>query len=173
MTFRRAEITDIPRIAEIQTLAWHTAYRDILPKNILEQSDRDSFLALWQERFQAGHHDVHLLVDDQDYQTVGFCRTADSKAVGSALSGYGELTHLYLDTEKLAKGLGYKLFAFALDHLKALNYEGMLLWTLEQNQRARRFYERQGMTTDGAQRDDPAILGEGIFEVRYMLSFAT
>ena len=47
----------------------------------------------------------------------------------------------------------------------------MFLWTLEKNVRARRFYERQGMTADGARKDEPEWLGEGVYEVRYVLPF--
>ena len=135
------------------------------------QSNLDSFFILWQERFQAGHHDVFLLVK-QDNQVLGFCRTCDAKQSHNTLSSYGELSHLYLDPEKTARGLGRKLFAFAKSHLRNLNQKGTLLWTLEQNERARKFYEKQGMTTDGARRGNPEALGEGICEARYVLPFS-
>jgi len=47
----------------------------------------------------------------------------------------------------------------------------MFLWTLEDNLNTRAFYERHGMLADGARKDEPDWLGEGVFEVRYVLDF--
>ena len=168
--FRKAEATDIERIAEIQTLAWHAAYASILDKAIMEQYSLDTFVHLWQERFETGHHQVYLYVSDSGSDVVGFCRICEPGSDSKPPANFGELSHLYLDPQKTAKGYGHQLFSFALTTLK-VSYKGMLLWTLEHNERARAFYERHGMYTDGVRRDDPEALGEGIYEVRYVLPF--
>ena len=41
----------------------------------------------------------------------------------------------------------------ALEELKALGFERALLWVLERNTRARRFYEKCGFSPDGASKD--------------------
>lgn len=72
----------------------------------------------------------------------------------------------------MSTGKGSELFDYARTKLIAAGYDGMLLWTLEDNARARQFYQNRGLQLDGAKHDDPEWLGEGVYEVRYVLSFA-
>jgi GNAT superfamily N-acetyltransferase len=69
-------------------------------------------------------------------------------------------------------GIGHALFTEALERARDLKYDGLLLWVLEQNDRARKFYLAHGLKLDGAHHSEPAWLGEGVFEVRYRISFA-
>jgi GNAT superfamily N-acetyltransferase len=60
-----------------------------------------------------------------------------------------ELLYLYLDLRWTGRGIGSAL----LDHAKARRPGGFTLWTFQQNDGARRFYERHGLRaielTDG------------------------
>ena len=76
-----------------------------------------------------------------------------------------------LSVNAIATGLGHELFEFALETCRKEGFAGMLLWTLEGNTRARRFYEAHGMVHDGARADEPEWLGPGVFEVRYQCRF--
>ena len=60
---------------------------------------------------------------------------------GYMLLGEAELLHLYLDPEHTGRGIGTQL----LDLAKALRPDGFTLWTFQQNDGARRFYERHGL----------------------------
>lgn len=53
-----------------------------------------------------------------------------------------------------------------LELLKKADWPVVTLWTLELNQRARRFYERAGFELDGA-RKQLTIAGVELWEVRY------
>ena len=53
-----------------------------------------------------------------------------------------ELLYLYLDAGWTGRGIGSAL----LDHAKQLRPGGFTLWTFQQNEGARRFYERHGLT---------------------------
>ena len=61
-----------------------------------------------------------------------------------------ELLYLYLDLRWTGRGIGSAL----LDHAKARRPGGFTLWTFQQNDGARRFYERHGLRaiefTDGS-----------------------
>jgi GNAT superfamily N-acetyltransferase len=52
-----------------------------------------------------------------------------------------ELMYLYLDTGWTGRGIGTTL----LEHAKARRPDGFTLWTFQQNDGARRFYERHGL----------------------------
>jgi ribosomal protein S18 acetylase RimI-like enzyme len=60
---------------------------------------------------------------------------------GYMLLGEGELLHLYLDPESTGRGIGTHL----LDLAKTRRPDGFTLWTFQQNDGARRFYERHGL----------------------------
>jgi hypothetical protein len=47
-------------------------------------------------------------------------------------------------------------------------YATSILWVAEDNPRARRFYEREGWTLDGARKEDE-LLGVTVAEVRYRI----
>ncbi|MBV9093965.1 MAG: hypothetical protein JO132_08830 [Streptosporangiaceae bacterium] len=56
--------------------------------------------------------------------------------------------------------------AAALERLAAAGFEQAILWVLDSNVRARRFYEAGGWSTDGAVKDDDSR-GFRMTEVRY------
>jgi len=60
---------------------------------------------------------------------------------GYMLLGEDELLHLYLDVGWTSRGIGTQL----LDLAKERRPDGFTLWTFQQNEGARRFYERHGL----------------------------
>ena len=52
---------------------------------------------------------------------------------------------------------------WGLEELRKKGYKQAILWVLEGNHRARKFYERHGFVLDGNVRDS----GDGIKELRY------
>jgi ribosomal protein S18 acetylase RimI-like enzyme len=82
---------------------------------------------------------AELWVADEGGRVVGFAGVSGS-----------ELTHLYVDPSAQDSGVGSAL----LDHVKSLCPERLELWVFQENEGARRFYERHGFElirlTDGA-----------------------
>ena len=77
----------------------------------------------------------------------------------------GEVYALYVTPAWWSSGTGRSLMGAALTALEADGYQRVVLWVLAANNRARRFYERAGFTTDG-ESNILAGLG-GVLEVRY------
>jgi ribosomal protein S18 acetylase RimI-like enzyme len=77
----------------------------------------------------------------------------------------GEVYALYVTPDWWSTGTGRSLMGAALAGLEAGGYQRAVLWVLAANNRARRFYERAGFTTDG-ESNILAGLG-GVLEVRY------
>lgn len=65
-----------------------------------------------------------------------------ARIVGFATVKPGWLEQLYVDPDRLGEGIGRRL----LDLAKERQPAGLLLWTFQVNERARRFYERNGFT---------------------------
>ena len=164
---RSASLQDLPIIARIHSEGWHNAYGALLPKSILDATTPDSMLVKWQDWFVSD--DIYVLLEDDEI--VGFQHTCQPRDIQNPPSGFGELHHLYLSPFCIGKGSGHRLFAHAIEYLKSNGHTGMLLWTLDGNAPAQAFYERHGMSLDGARRDDPEWLGPDVYEVRYCLAF--
>ncbi len=168
-SIRAANEDDIAAIAEIHVLAWHAAYSALVSPEILAGVTTESRTTIWNEWFKA--KDQFVFVSETSERIRGFIRIASPQDRMSPPPGYGELTHLYLNPNDTSTGLGHELFEFARATIKAQGRDGMLLWTLEGNERARKFYESHDMIHDGARDDQPEWLGEGIYEVRYVYTY--
>jgi ribosomal protein S18 acetylase RimI-like enzyme len=76
-----------------------------------------------------------------------------------------ELYALYVRPAWWSTGTGRALMDQVLDRVSAAGYRCITLWVLEDNARARRFYERVGFAPDD---DARHLLGDfGVTEIRY------
>ena len=72
---------------------------------------------------------------------------------------------VYVAPAHWSTGAGRALTDAALDGLRAAGYRRVVLWTLTENDRARRFYDKAGFASDGAT-NVLAALGR-VEELRY------
>lgn len=93
------------------------------------------------------------------FATVGPARDPSS-------GGCGELYALYVRPDRWRHGIGGTLLVYALARLTAAGFTEAILWVLEGNERARRFYRAEGWLPDGAHRRDE-LLGVAIATIRY------
>jgi GNAT superfamily N-acetyltransferase len=103
-----------------------------------------------------------VLVAEQGGRVTGFA------SVGRALEDerIGELYAIYALPEVWGQGAGPALMDAALAHLRESGFESAILWVLDDNPRARAFYEREGWAlTEGAREE--AFLDTLVREVRY------
>jgi putative acetyltransferase len=89
-------------------------------------------------------------LDDPDVEV--YIAELDGEPAGSVSVGNGFLQTLYVLPEYQGRGIGSSLHDHALDRLRALGADEARLWTLEENEAARRFYERRGWTLNGETR---------------------
>jgi RimJ/RimL family protein N-acetyltransferase len=95
----------------------------------------------------------------------GFAATRRSRDE-DATPGTGEIHSIYLAPEAWGRGLGTVLLAAATDDLRSRDFAPLVLWVIEANAGARRFYDRAGWRPDGARQpiDFDGIL---VDEIRY------
>ena len=82
---------------------------------------------------------------------------------------YGELVSLYLLPEYMGRGMGSVLLDASLKALSDAGFTNVLLWVLEDNLRAHKFYERSGFINSGEAIDDE-IDGKPLRELAYIKS---
>jgi ribosomal protein S18 acetylase RimI-like enzyme len=81
------------------------------------------------------------------FVTFGESRDADTR-------GFGEIYALYVDPVHHRGGTGRLMMAEARRRLAEDGFREAILWVLDGNERARRFYEREGWVADGARREE-------------------
>ncbi len=146
MEIRRATARDARSISRIQERGWQTAYRHVFP---VAELDRGGFIepARWRERLRRPPRGWVTFVAARDKDVVGFASVGPSRD----LPELGELYALYVDPSVWSAGAGRALIAEAEREL-ASRYDEAALWVLEDNPRARRFYEHAGWQPDGARK---------------------
>ena len=169
-TIRPATEDDAPALADLHVRAWQWAYRGLLPDGYLadlprQTADRE---AMWCRQVREPPASSPVWVAERDGRVIGFCNAVPSR---SGEPGTADLLTLYVEPEVVGTGVGAALMRRALDDLRARGYRAALLWVLEGNERARRFYERWGWVPDGARRSEE-IWGAVAEEVRYRIELA-
>jgi ribosomal protein S18 acetylase RimI-like enzyme len=182
---RAAAAADEPVITQIRRETWLAAYAQIIDPEIIGRvtaprhgasaappPDRTSLVAVASPG--DGLAGAGAIVG---YASFGPERTVAAVAsVGSGpppgsftpagLAGEtGELYALYVAPAHWSTGAGQALTDATLDRLRAAGYRRVVLWTLTDNARARRFYATAGFTPDGAT-NVLAALGR-VEELRY------
>ena len=137
-----------------------TAYADILSPEALAYGSPEALGEWWAERW-TWERETHRLTVAIDGDTLaGFSYLGPSERDGVA-----ELYAIHADPAYLGGGVGLALMLDALPALARLG-DRAVLWVLEANTRARRFYERGGWAPDGTGRTE-AIGGEPVAQLRY------
>ncbi len=164
MLVRPARREDAAAIADVQVLTWQAAYEHVFGAERLADIGGGR-RALWEERLANPEPDRQVFVSEEDDGRVtGFVSIGESRDE----PGKGELFAIYVLPEAWGAGAGPALMASALEGLRG--YSSATLWVLEDNPRARRFYEREGWILDGGRRDEE-LLGMTVTEVRYRTTF--
>ena len=137
---------DAGAIAEAHIAAWRVAYEHVVPKWFLddprfESARRDGWNRKLSENSRPAGWDEHDEVFSGliDGRVVGFGHVGAARGGGSD----GELYGFYVHPDAWGTGLADELIARCHASL-ALRFDDALLWVLTDNQRARRFYERNG-----------------------------
>jgi GNAT superfamily N-acetyltransferase len=170
---RGALVTDAESIAAVHIRSWQTAYRGLLPDSFLDGLDRelDQRAAFWRREISVPRtKTTEVWVTETKSQLNGFA--AFGPARGSDSIAIGELYAIYLDPQCWGQGLGRKLLAHATRRLLSHGYSIAILWVLESNRRARRFYEIAGWTLDGDTKLENIPDGIELREVSYQISFS-
>lgn len=163
MLLRPAEPADAMAIARVHVRSWQTAYRDLLPKDYLDQLRPEDRAA----KYTLGSQDPqqpYTIVATESGVIHGFATTMPARDPESL--GFGELCALYVEPDHWGRGMGLALLRAARARLVDLGFKSAVLWVLVGNVRAERFYRIDGWTPDGHRRTDE-IWGITVNDIRY------
>jgi RimJ/RimL family protein N-acetyltransferase len=138
-----AEVT-----ARVHVESWAAAYT--FPGPTLEQR------LDWHRRFPPS------FVAEVEGEIVGFVGVGPSRDPDAE----GELYTIYVAPQHWGSGVGRELIRAGEERLRELGHRSIVLWVLDGNARAQRFYEQAGWSADGERRTIEFV-GQSIPEVRY------
>ena len=174
MTFeiRPATPEDADGITDVQVASWRAGYAHVFPRSVLYADDFDSsrrkFWTTW--RFAPGHRLAVAVQPGRggaDDQIVGFSSYGPERERARGFTGRGELWAFYLRPEVWGSGLADELIDHTELRLKAEGFATAVLWVLEDNPRARAFYERRGWQATGIGAEFDEYCDVSVPEVEY------
>jgi ribosomal protein S18 acetylase RimI-like enzyme len=143
---REATTADIDAIAATHVEAWRAAYPGLVPQPFLDAISVDRRRDQWKEHFL--DPTMSALVVEDELGVAGFASYGPTEQPVEG-STTGEVQGIYLLPRVIGMGVGRDLLARATRGLTQNGYERAVLWVLEANTRARRFYEAAGWRWDG------------------------
>lgn len=158
-----ASVDDARFIAEVICSSWQSAYKNIIPTDVLARyTDIGARRALFERLISTGTDNFLLAFDGK--KPCGICSYRSSR--DADMDGWGEIVAIYTLEEYWGKGVGLALLNAGIEGLRGLGFCRVMLWTLADNARARKFYEKYGFRFDGTVKESAIC---GLAEVRYTL----
>lgn len=171
-TVRAAEPTDAAEIARLQLATWQTAYRDLLPAEVLDSLDQEEAEATWRHTIEHGPARVFVATEGQWH--VGFIAAGpaphdESAAADGTLAPDADqvalVSTLLVEPRWGRRGHAGRLLATAGETMVAGGLTRGISWIAEQDKASRGFWERAGWQPDGTVRTLDAA-GRPLREVR-------
>ena len=133
------ETDDRLEISRIYEESWKFAYKGIVPQAYLDGIPA----GLWAQALD-GRDSLVLTENGKPIGTACVCPSRWPE-----YPDFGEVVSLYLLPEHMGRGYGGPLLEAAVKMLAQQGFRDVLLWVLEENLRARRFYEKHGLRPAG------------------------
>lgn len=146
-------------LSRVYEKSWKHAYSGIIPQDYLDSIPQGQWAA------SADEPSMSTLVMFEDGEMIGTSSFCPSRF--EDMEGWGEIVSIYFLPGFMGKGCGKMLFGEVLRELERMGFRDIFLWVLEENTKARGFYERQGFVPNGKYLDD-CIGGKPLREIMYV-----
>jgi ribosomal protein S18 acetylase RimI-like enzyme len=166
---REANYEDAENITKMHIQSWQETYKNIVDQAYLDKLP-DTFetrLKFRQEILAKKDNNIHLVAESEG-KIIGFCDAGISREYEGAK---GEIYAIYLLKEYQGFAIGKKLFQQAVEFLLSNNLTPFTVSVLEDNMRARKFYEKNGGVEIDIETID--IGGKTYEEVRYIFKVSS
>jgi GNAT superfamily N-acetyltransferase len=154
VSVRPARPDDADAVARVQEVAWRTAYRNVLPDEVLDGWDPAAATAAWRSAVESPPTPAHgvLAAWERDV-LVGFAAFGPAELTG------GERPHPEGPTTEVAtllveprwgrRGHGSRLLAAVVDLARGAGVARLQTWLLEADRVSAEFLESAGWARDG------------------------
>jgi GNAT superfamily N-acetyltransferase len=176
VVIRSASPADAAQIAAVMRDSWFAAYDGIIAPAIIDRATAPDGGARIRQSFRTRPWQKMIAAVTAELGIVGYASFGPERDVvdmpwphplttAGSDGQVAELYALYVHPAWWSTGTGWALMDRVLTRVRAAGYACLMLWVLEANARARRFYQHAGFAADGA-RHVLEDLG-GVTEIRY------
>ena len=160
---REASTADAEGIARAHTESWQVSYRGILPDVVLDRIDVGQRVET-RKRILRDRSIFQLVAYDLTHgDIVGFCDAGPARRHAPFA---GEVYAIYLVQHAKRFGLGAEMWERVQSWFVANGMRSMIVWVLDNNHHARRFYEAMGGRS--ASRLNTSVGGFPVTELSYV-----
>lgn len=148
---REATVNDSARIAEIEVAGSRYAYKNIVSDECLYRDlsveNRIPVHQRWiaEKRFDVFVYEEPAAGIVKGMMGIGPCEDEDKK-------GAYELHYLYVEPDSVRMGIGSEMLKFFEQKGKEKGCPEYVVWVLKENEKARKFYEKNGYRPDGKEK---------------------
>lgn len=141
INIRKVEAGDENILALIQTESWKSAFNKILTKDDLEKytnlnKAREMYKTILSKNIGNG---FIMTVNEKPHCIAYWDNSRDEN-----MEGYAELICIHSLNDNWGKGYGTVMMDYILRDIKNAGFKKIMLWVFEENNRARKFYEKHG-----------------------------
>ena len=152
---RAAERADADGITDVQVASWRAGYAHVFPESVLYADDFDtSRRTFWNDwRFGPGHRIAVASTEPATAASasIGFCSYGPERERARGFTGSRRGVGVLPPSRRRGvRESPTELIEHVETRLKAEGFGTAVLWVLDDNPRARRFYERHGWTATGS-----------------------
>lgn len=147
----RVKLGDEMILAHIQTESWKAAFKDILsPEVLTKYANADKATMMYRRLIEQNIGNAYLLKVQGKPHCIAWWDVTREKD----MPGYAELICIHSLPNQWRKGYGSKMMDTVLHDIVNAGYTKVMLWVFEENERARKFYEKHGFKTTGKVKSD-------------------
>lgn len=155
-----ASLADI--LGQVHAQSWQAAYHGLVPEEILVEFTPRRRAEIFKSAMADSPIEYYLF--QMEEAPVGLAMLWASHEAHMP-DTVGELYAIYFHPDAWGKGGPKQAMEFCLNRLSQLGFTQVNIWVLENNMRARRFYEKFGFLPDG--REKELVLGVALKELCY------
>lgn len=147
---KKADASMAHDIAFILTLSWQRAYKGIIPDDYLQKLSAEKKAERIKKSIGETPEEFYLFsVDKLSAGAAILCKDREK----SAKATDGEICAIYFLPEYWGLGYGKMAMHYSLKRFKELSCTDVTVWVLEENKRARNFYEKCGLSFSGTKQE--------------------
>lgn len=143
LQIRSAALCDASAIALLHNCSWSSAYKGLVPDEVLGSRKIDASICNWQSTISR-HPENVALAENGDDGLLGFCCSGPVVDTVRNANFDFEIYGLHVNPSCYRQGVGTALLAHSFKRMKKLGLASAIVWTLQENLRSRQFYEKNG-----------------------------
>jgi len=162
---RKAIPEDAYDYAVCHIVCWRAAYKGIISGEYLNNMSVEQMADNNRKSLsEPGIYTFYCVeFDDKMIGRLVLCESRDEDKPAA-----GEIAAMYLIDKYWDKGYGREMMEYSIAEMKRRGHNEVYLWVLEENARARQFYEKCGFSYDGTKKE--INIDKPLIEMRYVRS---